>query len=75
MSKVDETRKMWSEKFDSFDTSGNGELTVNELKAALVGMGANLTDQEIVVSFCNTITMHIFFILASIFSTFAKLSK
>lgn len=72
MSKVDETRKMWSEKFDSFDTSGNGELTVNELKAALVGMGANLTDQEIVVSFCNT--MHIFFILASIFSTFAKLS-
>lgn len=42
---------MWSEKFDSFDTSGNGELTVNELKAALVGMGANLTDQEIAVSF------------------------
>ncbi|XP_022303177.2 calmodulin, striated muscle-like [Crassostrea virginica] len=53
MSKVDETRKMWSEKFDSFDTSGNGELTVNELKAALVGMGANLTDQEIVAIFSD----------------------
>lgn len=50
MSKVDETRQRWSETFDSFDTSGNGELTVGELKDALKGMGANLSDQEIVVS-------------------------
>lgn len=50
MSKVDETRQKWSETFDSFDTSGNGELTVGELKDALQGMGANLSDQEIVVS-------------------------
>lgn len=50
MSKVDETRQKWSETFDSFDTSGNGQLTIQELKEALKGMGANLTDQEIVVS-------------------------
>lgn len=50
MSKVDETRQKWSEAFDLFDTSGNGELTVGELKDALQGMGANLSDQEIVVS-------------------------
>lgn len=50
MSKVDETRQKWSEAFDSFDTSGNGQLTIQELKEALKGMGANLSDQEIVVS-------------------------
>lgn len=50
MSKVDETRQKWSETFDAFDTSGNGQLTIQELKEALKGMGANLTDQEIVVS-------------------------
>lgn len=53
MSKVDETRQKWSETFDSFDTSGNGELTVGELKDALQGMGANLSDQEIVAIFSD----------------------
>lgn len=53
MSKVDETRQKWSQTFDSFDTSGNGQLTVGELKEALKGMGANLSDQEIVEIFCD----------------------
>nr|XP_011447406.2 caltractin [Crassostrea gigas] len=53
MSKVDETRQKWSETFDSFDTSGNGQLTIQELKEALKGMGANLTDQEIVTIFSD----------------------
>eukprot|EP00105_Crassostrea_gigas_P026433 XP_011447406.1 PREDICTED: caltractin [Crassostrea gigas] len=53
MSKVDETRQKWSEAFDSFDTSGNGLLTIQELKEALKGMGANLTDQEIVTIFSD----------------------
>lgn len=53
MSKVDETRQKWSEAFDSFDTSGNGQLTIQELKEALKGMGANLTDQEIVTIFSD----------------------
>ncbi|XP_061179922.1 squidulin-like [Saccostrea echinata] len=47
MSKVDETRKFWSDKFDEFDASGNGELTVQELRDALKGMGANLSDADI----------------------------
>ncbi|XP_011447406.3 uncharacterized protein LOC128162377 [Crassostrea angulata] len=53
MSKVDETRQKWSETFDSFDTSGNGQLTIQELKEALKGMGANLSDQEIVTIFSD----------------------
>lgn len=50
MSKVDEVRKQWADTFDKFDTSGNGVLTVQELKAALEGMDAGLSDQEVVVS-------------------------
>ncbi|XP_062569985.1 squidulin-like [Saccostrea cucullata] len=53
MSKVDETRKFWSDKFDEFDSSGNGQLTIVELRDALKGMGANLSDAEIASMFSD----------------------